>query len=83
LKQIDVTASPRTGGREAVQVKRLISKRIRQSARGFDLAADVNADVSVNVAERRPDRERPTGTDRPTPRSGPGAGRDERGKETR
>jgi hypothetical protein len=35
-----------------VQVKRLISRRIRRSGQGFDLAADVNAVVSANVQER-------------------------------
>jgi hypothetical protein len=36
-----------------VQVKRVISKRIRRTGPGIDLVADVNADVSVNVAEGR------------------------------
>jgi hypothetical protein len=65
------------GGREAVQVKRLISKRIRRTAPGLNLAADVNAEISVNVAEGRSTR---TGPSTPPPR--PGARPDERGKET-
>jgi hypothetical protein len=64
------------GGREAVQVKRLIKKRIRRSAPGIDFAADVNADVSVNVAESRSTR-----ADRARPPAGRGADRAERGKE--
>jgi hypothetical protein len=64
------------GGREAVQVKRLIKKRIRRSAPGIDFAADVSADVSVNVAESRSTR-----ADRPKPPAGRDADRPERGKE--
>jgi hypothetical protein len=60
-----------------VQVKRLISKRIRRAAQGFNLAADVNAEISVNVAERRSTR---TGPATSPPRHG--ARPDERGKET-
>jgi hypothetical protein len=63
------------GGREAVQVKRLIQKRIRKTGPGINLVADVNADVSVNV-----NRSRSTRTDRPMPPPRP-AGPDERGKE--
>jgi hypothetical protein len=36
-----------------VQVKRLISRRIRKAGSGIDLVADVNAVVSVNVNEHR------------------------------
>jgi hypothetical protein len=36
-----------------VQVKRIIAKRIRRVGNGIDLAADVNADIQVNVASRR------------------------------
>jgi hypothetical protein len=39
-----------------MQVKKLISKRIRHVAPGINVVADVNADVSVNVSEGRPDR---------------------------
>jgi hypothetical protein len=49
-----------------VQWKRRISKRIRRTAEGINLAADVNADVSVNVAESADARTRhspPTGSD--------------------
>jgi hypothetical protein len=34
-----------------VQVRRRISKRIRRTAEGINLAADINADVSVNASE--------------------------------
>jgi hypothetical protein len=34
-----------------VQVRRRISKRIRRNAEGINLAADINADVSVNTSE--------------------------------
>ena len=34
-----------------MQVKRLIKRRIRKAGSGIDLAADVNAVVSVNVNE--------------------------------
>jgi hypothetical protein len=34
-----------------VQVKRLISRRIRKAGSGIDLVADVRAAVSVNVNE--------------------------------
>jgi hypothetical protein len=36
---------------DAVQVKRLIRRHIRRVGSGIDLAADVNAVVSVNVNE--------------------------------
>ncbi|MEA2446055.1 MAG: hypothetical protein QOJ12_3347 [Thermoleophilales bacterium] len=39
-----------------MQVKRSISKRIRHAAKGINVVADVNADVSVNVAEGPPKR---------------------------
>jgi hypothetical protein len=60
-----------------VQVRRLISKRIRQVGKGVDLVADVNADVSVNVRSSRPTR-----TTAPTPRAPSGADTDRKGKET-
>lgn len=34
-----------------MQVRRRISKRIRRTAEGINLAADINADVSVNTSE--------------------------------
>jgi hypothetical protein len=34
-----------------VQVRRRIQKRIRRNAEGINLAADINADVSVNTTE--------------------------------
>jgi hypothetical protein len=34
-----------------VQVRRRIRKRIRRTAEGINLAADINADVSVNTTE--------------------------------
>jgi hypothetical protein len=39
------------GGRETVQLRRRISKRIRRTDEGINLAADINADVSVNTTE--------------------------------
>jgi len=58
-----------------VQVRRRISRRIRRSAEGINLAADINADVSMNVTESgRPRAQRP---------SSARAGRKEQGKETR
>jgi hypothetical protein len=58
------------------QWRRRISKRVRRTGEGINLATDVSADISVNVSEttahRRPPR--PTGDDA-RPR--------ERGKETR
>ena len=60
-----------------MQVKRLISKRIRRTAPGFNLAAHVNAEISVNVAEGHSTR---TGPSTPPPR--PDARPDDRGKET-
>jgi hypothetical protein len=64
----------------AVRVKRVISKRIRRTANGIDLVADVNADLAVNVTGRRDaSKSRSTRTaDRP-PQD---AGSSERGKET-
>src|SRR3954452_8798998 len=46
------SVSPRKGA-VGVQVKRIIRKRIRRVGNGIDLAADVNADVQVNVGSRR------------------------------
>ena len=48
-----------------VQFKRRISKRIRRTSEGINLATDVNADVSVNVSEseRRTRHSPPTGSD--------------------
>jgi hypothetical protein len=60
---------------ETVQVRRRISKRIRRSTEGINLAADVNADVSINVAERGQRRV-------PPPPSKTDAKSKERGKET-
>jgi hypothetical protein len=34
-----------------VKVRRRISKRIRRTTEGINLAADINADVSVNSSE--------------------------------
>jgi hypothetical protein len=58
-----------------VQVRRLISKRIRHVGNGIDLVADVNADVSVNVRSNGPARPA-TPTSRPADPKG-------KGKETR
>jgi hypothetical protein len=62
-----------------VQVKRLISKRIRKNAPGINFAADVNADISVNIAEGRSSRS--TRTYRPGSDPRRAAGRTERAKE--
>jgi hypothetical protein len=71
------------GGREAVQVKRLISERIRKTARGIDFVADVNADISVNVAEGRPGTTTSRSTRTSTSQAGSRGttGRSERDKE--
>jgi hypothetical protein len=66
-----------------VQVKRLIAKRIRTVANGIHLVADVNADVSVNVAERRVPASRQASAAEPEPTSRSDAGANERGKEIR
>jgi hypothetical protein len=63
-----------------VQVKRLIRKRIRTSGSGIDLAADVNAVVSVNVNERDATTSSTTRTESPSS-SVQSAEADERGKE--
>jgi hypothetical protein len=39
-----------------MRVKRSISRRITHVAKGINVVADVDADVSVNVAEGRPKR---------------------------
>jgi hypothetical protein len=59
---------------DTVQLRRRISKRVRRTAEGINLAADVNADVSVNVSEthRKAPRHPAAGDARPK----------ERGKET-
>jgi hypothetical protein len=69
------------GGRSAVQVKRLIRKRIRTSGSGIDLAADVNAVVNVNVNERGTTTSSTTRTESPSPSEKGGTGADDRGKE--
>jgi hypothetical protein len=58
-----------------VQWRKRISKRVRRAAEGINLAADVNADVSVNVSEseRRVPHPPPAGSHAPR----------EKGKETR
>jgi hypothetical protein len=62
-----------------VQVKRLIRKRIRKAGSGIDLAADVDAVVSVNVNEHR---QEPSETRTTSPPSEPGGadGPDNRGR---
>jgi hypothetical protein len=64
-----------------VQVKRLIRKRIRKAGSGIDLAADVDAVVSVNVNEHRPAAPPRTRTDSPASSRIRDAGLDHRGKE--
>ena len=59
-----------------MQFKRRISKRIRRTAEGINLASDINADVSVNVSESKRTARRP-------PSSEGDARSRERGKETR
>jgi hypothetical protein len=60
-----------------VQVKRSISKRIRRVGNGIDLAADVNADIQVNVGSDRSDRTAST-----PPPSARDAAAKRKGKET-
>jgi hypothetical protein len=71
------------GAGQAVQVKRLIRKRIRRAGSGIDLVADVNAVMSVNVNERhRQDtRSSETRTESPAPPRTDAAGLDNRGRE--
>ena len=57
-----------------MQVRRRISKRIRRAAGGINLAADINADVSVNTSEAGKRRV-------PKPPSRSDAAPKERGKE--
>lgn len=66
-----------------MQVKRLISRRIRKAGRGFDLAADVNAVVSVNAQEDRHAATSRTGTQSPRPfgTDDPGPDETDRGRE--
>jgi hypothetical protein len=74
----------RQGGREAVQVKRLVSKRIRKAGSGIDLVADLGAAVSVNVNETgttTTTTSRRTGTEPPAPSRGDEEP-DRRGRET-
>jgi hypothetical protein len=47
-----------------VRLRRQISKRIRRAAEGINLAADINADVSVNTSERRSSSPPPAGDGR-------------------
>ena len=64
------------GGEDTVQVRRRISKRVRRAADGIDVAADINADVSVNDSET-------TVRHQSKPPSGSDARPKKRGKETR
>ena len=66
-----------------MQVKRLISRRIRKAGQGFDLAADVNAVVSVNVQEGRRAATSRTGTEsaRPPDTHDAGPAETDRGRE--
>jgi hypothetical protein len=64
-----------------VQVKRLIRRHIRKSGSGIDLAADVNAVVSVNVNERGATTSSTTRTESPSSSRKGGASVDDRGKE--
>jgi hypothetical protein len=64
-----------------VQVKRLIRKHIRKTGSGIDLAADLNAVVSVNVNEHGQTTTSKTST-QPPPSSGKDADDlDTRGRE--
>jgi hypothetical protein len=72
--------SPRKEAGNAVQVKRLIRRHIRKSGSGIDLAADVNAVVSVNVNERGTTTST-TSTEPPTSSHKRDAGANDRGKE--
>jgi hypothetical protein len=65
-----------------VQVKRLITRRIRKAGSGIDLVADVNAVVSVNVNERhRQDEPSRTRTDSTAPPRTDQGGLDNRGRD--
>ena len=64
-----------------MQVKRLISRRIRKTGSGIDLVADVNAVISVNVNEGRPATSETSTKSPPPPRKGD-AGPNDRGRET-
>jgi hypothetical protein len=68
------------GAGTAVQVKRLIRKRIRKAGSGIDLVADVNASVSVNVNENRQTSPRTRATPPGSAREDAG-GLDDRGRE--
>jgi hypothetical protein len=73
--------SPRKEAGNAVQVKRLIRRRIRKSGSGIDLAADVNAVVSVNVNEHGTTTSSTTRTESPSSSRKRDAGANDRGKE--
>jgi hypothetical protein len=64
-----------------VQVKRLISRRIRKAGSRIDLVADVNAVVSVNVNENGNRQEQSeTRTTSSSSRAGDAGGPDNRGR---
>jgi hypothetical protein len=73
--------SPGKEAGNAVQVKRLIRRHIRKSGSGIDLAADVNAVVSVNVNEGRTTTSSTTRTESPTSSRTRDTGANDRGKE--
>jgi hypothetical protein len=64
-----------------VQVKRLIRKHIRKTGSGIDLAADLNAVVSVNVNEHGRAATSKTSTQPPPPPGKDADGLDTRGRE--
>jgi hypothetical protein len=67
--------------KSAVQFQRLIRRRIRKSESGIDLAADVNAVVSVNVNESGTTTASTVRTDSSSPSDRPRDGSAHRGKE--
>jgi hypothetical protein len=73
--------SPGKEAGNAVQVKRLIRRRIRKSGSGIDLAADVNAVVSVNVNEHGTTTSSTTRTEPPASSRKGATGANDRGKE--
>src|SRR4051794_15988234 len=79
---VRTTASTTDGRQSAVQLKRSITQRVRLIRRGLDLAADLSADVSVNVA-RRGDAAPGEAPDGRSQQRTAGAEPSQRGKETR
>jgi hypothetical protein len=80
--QTEAATSPWKEAGDAVQVKRLIRRRIRKAGSGIDLVADVNAVVALNVDDgRRPAGVSETSTGSPAPSPDDADGLDKRGRE--